>query len=90
MNAPVSEFQRKALAAVTLNDRYALATLIGIIPGCIVYSSVGAGFGVLIDRGERPDLHVIFQARILLPLLGLAVLSLVPVIYTRLKGRKAR
>ena len=26
MNAPVSEFQRKALAAVTLNDRYALAT----------------------------------------------------------------
>src|SRR5882672_7887715 len=71
-------------------DRFALATLIGIIPGCLVYSSVGAGFGLLIDRGERPDLHVIFQARILLPLLGLAVLSLVPVIYTRLKDRKAR
>jgi uncharacterized membrane protein YdjX (TVP38/TMEM64 family) len=71
-------------------DRFALGTLIGIIPGCIVYSSVGAGFGVLIDRGERPDLHVIFQAQILLPLLGLAVLSLVPVIYTRLKDRKTR
>ena len=70
-------------------DRFALATLIGIIPGCLVYSSVGAGFGLLIDRGERPDLHVIFQARILLPLLGLAVLSLVPVIYTRLRRRKA-
>src|SRR5437868_13711845 len=40
-------------------DRFALATLIGIIPGCLVYSSVGAGFGLLIDRGERPDLHVI-------------------------------
>jgi uncharacterized membrane protein YdjX (TVP38/TMEM64 family) len=71
-------------------DRFALGTLIGIVPGCIVYSSVGAGFGVLIDRGEAPDLGVIFQARIMLPLLGLAVLSLVPVIYARLKDRKAR
>src|ERR1041384_4729939 len=49
-------------------DRFAAATLIGIIPGCIVYSSVGAGFGVLIDRGEMPDLGVVFQPRILLPL----------------------
>ncbi len=71
-------------------DRFALGTVIGIVPGCIVYSSVGAGFGLLIDRGERPDLGVIFQTRILLPLLGLAVLSLVPVIYARLKARKAR
>ena len=45
---------------------------------------------VLIDRGEAPDLGVIFQPRILLPLLGLAALSLVPVIYTRLKDSKAR
>src|SRR5436309_3509974 len=59
-------------------DRFAAATLIGIIPGCVVYSSVGAGFGVLIDRGEAPDFGVIFQPRILLPLLGLAALSLVP------------
>jgi uncharacterized membrane protein YdjX (TVP38/TMEM64 family) len=71
-------------------DRFALATLIGIVPGCIVYSSVGAGFGVLIDRGEMPDLGVIFQAPILLPLLGLAVLALVPVVYARLRSRKAR
>jgi uncharacterized membrane protein YdjX (TVP38/TMEM64 family) len=71
-------------------DRFALATLIGIIPGCVVYSSVGAGFGVLIDRGEMPDLGVIFQARILLPLLGLAALALLPVVYTRLRSRKAR
>src|SRR5258707_13958213 len=71
-------------------DRFALATLIGIIPGCVVYASVGAGFGVLIDRGEMPDLGVIFQAPILLPLLGLAALALVPVVYARLRSRKAR
>jgi hypothetical protein len=33
-----------------------------------------------------PDLGVIFEWRILLPLLGLAVLSLVPIVSTRLKG----
>ena len=67
---------------------YTLATLIGIIPGAIVYSSVGASFGMLIDRGERPDLSVIFEWRILLPLLGLAALSLLPVLYTRLRRGK--
>jgi uncharacterized membrane protein YdjX (TVP38/TMEM64 family) len=67
---------------------YTLATLIGIIPGAIVYSSVGAGFGLLIDRGEMPDLGVIFQWRILLPLLGLAALALVPVLYARLRRGK--
>src|SRR5207248_8151716 len=71
-------------------DRFALATVIGIVPGSVVYSSVGAGFGVLIERGEMPDLGAIFQARILLPLLGLAALALLPVIYARLRSRKAR
>jgi uncharacterized membrane protein YdjX (TVP38/TMEM64 family) len=66
---------------------YALATLIGIIPGALVYSSVGAGLGVLIDSGKVPDLGIIFEWRILLPLFGLAALALVPVLYTRLRGR---
>lgn len=69
-------------------DRYALATLIGIVPGAIVYASVGSGFGTLIDRGEMPDLGVIFEWHILLPLLGLAVLALLPAIYTRLRPSK--
>ena len=71
-------------------DRYALATLIGIIPAAVVYASIGAGFGVVIDRGERPNLDVIFEWRILLPLLGLAALALVPVLYTQLKAPRAQ
>jgi uncharacterized membrane protein YdjX (TVP38/TMEM64 family) len=46
---------------------YMLATLIGIIPGAVVYSSVGAGLGIVIDRGEMPNLGIIFEWRILLP-----------------------
>ena len=76
-----------ALLGVKLGP-YALATVIGIIPGAIVYASVGASFGMLIERGERPDFGVIFEWHILLPLLGLAALSLLPVLYTRLRGNK--
>jgi uncharacterized membrane protein YdjX (TVP38/TMEM64 family) len=67
---------------------YTLATLIGIIPGAVVYSSVGSGLGMLLDRGEMPNLGIIFEWRILLPLLGLAILALVPVLYTHLRARK--
>lgn len=68
---------------------YTLATLIGIIPAAFVYAGVGAGFGTLFDRGQAPDLGLIFEWRILLPLLGLAVLALVPVLYSHLRGGKA-
>lgn len=66
---------------------YTLATVIGIIPGAIVYASVGAGLGIVIDRGEAPDLGIIFEWRILLPLLGLALLALAPVLYTHLRSK---
>ncbi len=68
--------------------RYALATLIGIIPGAVVYAGLGAGFGVLFESGQTPNFGIVFEARILLPLLGLAALSLVPIVYGRLKKRK--
>ena len=68
--------------------RYALATLIGIVPGALVYAGLGAGFGVLFESGQMPNFGIVFEARILLPLLGLAALSLVPIVYGRLKKRK--
>lgn len=67
---------------------YTLATLIGIVPAAIVYAGIGAGFGLLFDRGEVPDLGIIFEWRVLLPLLGLALLALVPVLYSHLRGDK--
>jgi uncharacterized membrane protein YdjX (TVP38/TMEM64 family) len=69
-------------------DRYVLATLIGILPAAIVYSSLGAGLGAVIDSGEGPDLGIIFEWHILLPLLGLAVLALLPVVYSHLRDRR--
>jgi len=62
---------------------FAAATVIGVIPGTLVLASVGDGLGNVLARGERPDLGVLFTPRILLPLLGLAALSLIPIAWRR-------
>jgi uncharacterized membrane protein YdjX (TVP38/TMEM64 family) len=68
---------------------YALGTVIGIIPGSLVYASVGNGLGALLEQGGTPDLGIIFDPEILAPILGLSVLSLLPVIYKKWKKRSA-
>lgn len=67
---------------------YALATLLGIIPATVIYSSIGAGLGELFRRGETPNLKVILEPRFLWPLVGLAALSFVPAIWKALRGKK--
>jgi uncharacterized membrane protein YdjX (TVP38/TMEM64 family) len=76
-----------ALLGVELRA-YALATVIGIIPGALVFASVGSGLDTVIDRGGEPDLDLILEPAILGPLVGLAVLALLPVVYKRLKARR--
>jgi uncharacterized membrane protein YdjX (TVP38/TMEM64 family) len=77
-----------ALVGVPLRTFF-VGTAIGIIPGCLVYASVGNGLGVVIDQGGTPDLDIIFEPEILAPLLGLALLTLSPVPYRRLKQRRS-
>ncbi|EDP67032.1 mercuric reductase [alpha proteobacterium BAL199] len=65
---------------------YVLGTLLGIIPGTFVFVSVGNGLETLIDQGQMPGLEVFMQPAVLIPLAGLTLLSLVPVIYKRLRS----
>lgn len=67
---------------------FVAATFIGIIPGTVVYSSVGAGLGAVLERGEAPDLSIVCKPEVLGPLLGLALLALLPALYKRLKARR--
>ncbi len=67
---------------------FVIGTFIGIIPGAVVYASLGSGLGALIEHGERPDLGVIFEPRVLTPLVGLAILALLPVAYKWLHQRR--
>lgn len=68
--------------------RFVISTFIGIIPGSLVYTSVGAGLGEVFARGESPNLGIIFEPHILLPILGLCLLSVLPVIIKKLTGKK--
>ncbi len=77
-----------ALLGVRLSV-YCLATLAGIIPGALVFASVGSGLGVVIDTGGVPDASLIFAPEVLGPILGLALLSLVPVAVKRMARRRA-
>ena len=68
--------------------RFVISTFFGIMPGAIVYTSVGAGLGEVFARGETPDLGIIFQPQILLPILGLALLSVLPILIKTVRGKK--
>jgi hypothetical protein len=58
------------------------------MPGAVVYTSVGAGLGEVFARGETPNLGIIFEPHILLPILGLAALAVLPIIIKAVRGKK--
>ena len=68
---------------------FVVTTFLGIIPGGLVYTSVGAGLGEVFARGETPDFGIIFAPHVLLPILGLAALSALPIVVKKFrKGAK--
>src|SRR6516162_7268536 len=74
-----------ALVGVRLTT-YVLATFLGIIPGTFVYASLGNGLGSVV---EEPDLAILFKPSLLVPIVGLALLALIPVGYKRWRAKKA-
>ncbi|MEM7472105.1 MAG: TVP38/TMEM64 family protein [Pseudomonadota bacterium] len=67
--------------------RFIISTFLGIIPGSVVFTSVGAGLGEVFARGETPNLGVIFEPHILFPILGLCALAALPIVLKALRGK---
>jgi uncharacterized membrane protein YdjX (TVP38/TMEM64 family) len=67
---------------------YALGTLIGILPSVLIYASVGDLIMDLARQGRLPETNLWHQPRFLLPLLGLALLAIVPVFVGRWRRRR--
>lgn len=67
---------------------YAIATVIGIIPGSFVFASVGAGLGSVFDSMEEFSPAAALTPQVITALVGLSVLSLVPVAYKAYKKRR--
>lgn len=66
---------------------YAITTALGIIPGVIAYTWIGAGLGATFAAGGDPDLASV--ARNLIPaFLALGIVSLLPVAYKKLFAKK--
>lgn len=68
---------------------YVTATALGIVPGVVVYAALGNGLGEVLARGEEPDLAIVVDPAVLLPMLGLALLALLPVAWKRWRRRRA-
>jgi len=67
---------------------YVVATFIGIIPGTLVFSLIGAGLGSVFDAGQTFTLKGALTPEIIGALVGLALLSLIPAVYKKIKGKK--
>jgi uncharacterized membrane protein YdjX (TVP38/TMEM64 family) len=68
---------------------YVVGTFFGIIPGTFVFASVGGGLAAVFDSGGEPDMGIIFTPGVLIPIVGLAVLSLIPVFYKKFTQRNS-
>lgn len=68
--------------------RFVVSTFLGIIPGTVVFTSIGAGLGEVFARGETPDFGIIFEPHIIGPILGLAALSALPIVIKAVRGKK--
>lgn len=87
---PVFPFWLVNLAPAALGvpfATYALATLIGIVPGAVVYASLGAGTGALVAAGDGLDHAALMTWDVVLPMVGLGALSLLPLAVRRPKRR---
>jgi uncharacterized membrane protein YdjX (TVP38/TMEM64 family) len=67
---------------------FVIATFFGVIPGTLVFTSLGAGLGHLFDTGRDCSLGSALTLEVLLALAGLAILALVPVAYKRFAARR--
>lgn len=69
---------------------YIGATILGVIPSTVIYCSIGAGLGHVFDRGEKPSLNLLQDPEILLPIIGLGLLSILPLVYHAWRLRRTR
>ncbi|MEM7423949.1 MAG: TVP38/TMEM64 family protein [Pseudomonadota bacterium] len=80
---PAVPFFIANLAPAILGARlwtFAWTTFVGIIPGTLVYISIGAGLGTQLESGTEPNPGIIFEWHVLGPLLGLAALASLPLL----------
>ena len=70
---------------------FVITTFVGIIPGGFVFASIGNGLNALFEAGGEPDLSIVSllsRPDFYIPILGLAALSLIPIVYRAFAAKK--
>ena len=68
---------------------YAWTTFVGIFPGTLVYTFIGAGLGKALEGTAEPSLENLVSTEILLGLGGLGAMSLLAVVVRRVMRRRS-
>ncbi len=68
---------------------YVIGTFVGIIPGTLVFILAGAGLGSVFDQGGAFTVETVVTPEIIAGLVGLSLLSLLPVAYKRVKAKQS-
>ncbi len=66
---------------------FVYTTILGIIPGAIVFTWIGVGLGEVFDRGENPDLSLLWEPQVIVPILGLCVLAALPIVVKTIRRK---
>ena len=88
---PVTPFWLANVAAGLIAIRvpvFVAATFLGILPASLIYAGIGAGLGALFDSGAPVNLHTLVTPQMALPLAGLGLLSVLPILYQRYRNRR--
>ena len=86
---PIVPFFIANIAPAFLGARtttFVATTFIGILPGVVAYTWIGAGLGAVFDAGGEPDLAS-FASQLAPAFIALALLSLAPVVVSRFRAK---
>ena len=68
---------------------YLIATFFGIMPATFVYALAGSGLGSVFDQGGELSMKSVLTPEMMAALGGLALLSMIPVVYKRLRKNRS-
>lgn len=69
---------------------FVLGTFIGIVPGTFVYALAGAGLGSVLESDGEFSASAVLTPEVIGAFAGLAVFSLLPVVYKKIRARGRR
>lgn len=90
---PIVPFWAANLVPALLGVRFgvfALATMIGIIPGTAIFCLTGAGLGKVLETQEHFSVRSVLSPELIAGLVGLAVLAVLPVAYKAWRRRRTK